>query len=88
MEVLSAVSVGAGGITVNCTTLEVVAPSVVTNTVCFPAVAFAAIVKVVVIVVELVTVGLLAVIPEPLNEIEAGMKKFVPVSVIVAVVLP
>jgi len=82
------VTVGTAGITVNCTKLEVVTPSVVTNTVCAPIAAYAAIVKVAVIVVSLVTVGLFAVIPVPLKVIEAGLKKFVPVSVSEGVVAP
>ena len=45
-------------------------------------------VNVAVIVVALVTVTLFAVIPVPLKLIEAGEKKFVPVSVIVGVVVP
>ena len=88
MVTLSAVTVGAGGMTVNWTTLVVVAPSVVTNTVCGPVVAFAAIVKVAVMVVGLVTVTLFAVMPVPLKESEAGEKKLVPVRVIVPVVVP
>ena len=88
MATLSEVRVGAGGLTVNCTTLAVVSPSVVTNTVWAPSVAPAAIVNVAVIVVLLVTVTLFAVMPLPLKEIEAGVKKFEPVRVIVPVVVP
>ena len=87
-EGLIIVIVGGGAFTVNCTTLDVVAPSVVTKTVCAPRVAVPEMVNVAVMVVGLVTVGLLAVMPEPLKEIEAGEKKFVPVSVIVPVVVP
>ena len=82
------VMVGTAGITVNWTTLAVVTPSVVTKTVCAPIGAFEAIVNVAVIVVGLVTVVLFAVIPVPLKLIEAGEKKFVPVSVIEGVVAP
>jgi len=85
---LSAVTVGAGGITLNCTTFAVVRPSVVTNTVCNPVEAFAAIVNVAVIVVVLVTITLLVVMPVPLKLMVAGAKKFVPVSVMLFTVAP
>jgi hypothetical protein len=77
---LTAVSVGAGGFTVNAT-VPVVTPLVVTVTFWLPSVAFAAITKVAVIVVVLVTVTFVVVIPVPLKPIVAGLKKLVPVSV-------
>jgi len=88
ITVLSAVTVGAGGITVKVTALAVLTPSVVTNTVCGPVVALAAIVNVAVIVVELVTITLLGVMPVPLKLMVAGAKKFVPVSVMLLTVAP
>ena len=45
-------------------------------------------VKVAVMVVELVTVALFAVMPVLLKLMEAGLKKLVPVRVMLAVVVP
>jgi len=74
------VSTGAGGFTLNCT-LEVVSPSVVTETLCAPKGALEETTNVAVTVVVLVTVTLFAVIPVPPKLIVAGVKKFVPVRV-------